>query len=119
MSDRDPKLLEGLIVQSQSGFFTVETDHGLLVCQLRGRLKKGPRLGDIAAVGDRVQVSSHSPGQGMIEALLPRKHMLARMDPTPRGRVPADHRGKPRPGGVCIFLRSTLSRAWECWTASW
>jgi ribosome biogenesis GTPase / thiamine phosphate phosphatase len=85
MSDRETKLLEGLIVRSQSGFFTVETDQGSLVCQLRGRLKKGPRLGDIAAVGDRVQVSSHSPGQGMIEALLPRKHMLARLDPTPRG----------------------------------
>jgi ribosome biogenesis GTPase / thiamine phosphate phosphatase len=85
MSDSEPKLLDGLIVRSQSGFFTVETDYGPLVCQLRGRLKKGPRLGDIAAVGDRVQVSSHSPGQGMIEALLPREHLLARLDPTPRG----------------------------------
>jgi ribosome biogenesis GTPase len=85
MSDSEPKLLDGLIVRSQSGFFTVETDYGPLVCQLRGRLKKGPRLGDIAAVGDRVQVSSHSPGQGMIETLLPREHLLARLDPTPRG----------------------------------
>jgi len=85
MSGSDPKLLEGLIVRSQSGFFTVETENETFVCHLRGRLKKGPRLGDIVAVGDQVQVSSHSPGQGMIEALVPRKRMLARMDPTPRG----------------------------------
>jgi ribosome biogenesis GTPase len=85
MSVSDPKLLEGLVVRSQSGFFTVETGHGWLVCQLRGRLKKGPRLGDIVAVGDRVQVSPHASGQGMIEALLPRQHLLARLDPTPRG----------------------------------
>ena len=85
MSGSEPKLLEGLVVRSQSGFFTVETDYGRLVCQLRGRLKKGPRLGDIAAVGDRVQVSPHASGQGMIEALLPRERLLARLDPTPRG----------------------------------
>lgn len=85
MSDSSPALLNGLIVRSQSGFFTVETDCGTFICHLRGRLKKGPRLGDIVAVGDRVQVSSQSPGQGMIESLLPRQRMLSRMDPTPRG----------------------------------
>lgn len=85
MSSSEPELLEGLIVCSQSGFFTVETGQGPLICHLRGRLKQGPRLGDIAAVGDRVQVSCHAPGRGMIEVLLPRKRMLARMDPTPRG----------------------------------
>jgi ribosome biogenesis GTPase len=77
--------LNGLIVRSQSGFFTVETEAGQFVCQLRGRLKKGPRLGDIAAVGDRVQVSMQSPPQGMIEAIEPRLRMLVRLDPTPRG----------------------------------
>lgn len=85
MSGSAPTLLNGLIVRSQSGFFTAETDCGIYVCHLRGRLKKGPRLGDIVAVGDRVQVSSHSPGQGMIEAVYPRRRMLARMAPTPRG----------------------------------
>jgi len=85
MSGSTPTLLNGLIVRSQSGFFMVETDCGMYVCHLRGRLKKGPRLGDIIAVGDRVQVSSQSPGEGMIEAVLPRQRMLARMAPTPHG----------------------------------
>lgn len=85
MSGSEPGLVSGLIVRSQSGFFTVETEQGTFVCRLRGRLKKGPRLGDIAAVGDRVQISIHLHNQGMIEAILPRQRMLARMDPTPRG----------------------------------
>jgi ribosome biogenesis GTPase len=85
MSSTEPAHLNGLIVRSQSGFFTVETEAGLRVCQLRGRLKKGPRLGDIAAVGDRVRVSVQFPDQGMIEAIEPRARMLVRLDPTPRG----------------------------------
>ncbi len=77
--------LYGLIVCSQSGFYTVETPAGLLVCHLRGRLKRGPHLGDLLAVGDRVWVSPLATGRGMIEALEPRQRMLSRLAPTPRG----------------------------------
>ena len=48
--------IPGLIVRSQSGFFTVQTNAGILTCHLRGRLKQGKHVGDIAAVGDRVLV---------------------------------------------------------------
>ncbi|MEA3441791.1 MAG: ribosome small subunit-dependent GTPase, partial [Chloroflexota bacterium] len=41
--------MRGQIIRAQSGFYTVETDGGTLVCQLRGRLKQGPREGDVAA----------------------------------------------------------------------
>jgi ribosome biogenesis GTPase len=75
----------GLIVRSQSGFFTVQTDSGMLTCHLRGRLKQGPRLGDIAAVGDRVQVSRESDGTGSIEAIETRRGSLVRLDPRPQG----------------------------------
>jgi len=78
-------VINGLIVRSQSGFYTVETENGPLVCHLRGRLKRGPRLGDVAAVGDRVRVSQQAPGKGMIEAIEPRTRMLVRNAPTPRG----------------------------------
>jgi ribosome biogenesis GTPase len=77
--------MRGLIVCSQSGFYTVETEAGPLVCHLRGRLKQGPRLGDIVAVGDWVSVAPLPQGKGMIEAIEPRKHLLARLAPTPRG----------------------------------
>ncbi len=49
--------LPGLIVRAQSGFFTVETGEGAVVCQLRGKLKQGRHDGDLAAVGDRVQIT--------------------------------------------------------------
>lgn len=77
--------IPGLIVRSQSGFFTVRTEAGLVTCHLRGRLKQGPREGDIAAVGDRVQVSIQPDGQGMIEAIEARSTSLVRLDPRPQG----------------------------------
>jgi ribosome biogenesis GTPase len=77
--------LTGLIVRSQSGFYHVKTEVGVLVCRLRGRLKRGPRLGDIVAVGDRVEVSAIDEENGVIEAVLPRQRMLSRLAPTPRG----------------------------------
>jgi len=77
--------LPGLIVRAQSGFFTVQTESGPLTCQLRGRLKQGPRLGDIAAVGDRVQAARLADGTGMIESIEPRARSLVRLDPRPRG----------------------------------
>jgi ribosome biogenesis GTPase / thiamine phosphate phosphatase len=75
----------GLIIRSQSGFFTVQTDGGLLTCHLRGRLKQGKHVGDIAAVGDQVQISRQSDGQGSIEAVEPRTRALVRLDPRPQG----------------------------------
>jgi ribosome biogenesis GTPase len=77
--------LRGLIICSQSGFYTVETETGNLTCRLRGRLKQGKRLEDIVALGDWVQVSPMQHETGMIEAVEPRQRMLSRMAPTPRG----------------------------------
>lgn len=75
----------GLVTRSQSGFYTVETQQGTLTCRLRGRLKRGPREGDILAVGDWVKVTKLSSEQGMIEELEPRQRMFSRLAPTPRG----------------------------------
>jgi ribosome biogenesis GTPase / thiamine phosphate phosphatase len=76
---------KGLIIRSQSGFYTVETDSGWVTCRLRGRLKRGPRLGDIIAVGDRVEISLQPDGSGMIEEIEERERMFSRMAPTARG----------------------------------
>src|SRR3990172_10916273 len=84
-SDLIPDLIPGLIVRSQSGFFTVETEAGLLVSKLRGRLKRGAREGDLAAIGDRVLVREIGEDSGVIEEILPRDRMLSRMAPIPRG----------------------------------
>lgn len=63
----------------------MQTDDGILVCKLRGRLKRGSKKGDLAAIGDRVLVSRIADGQGLIEAIEPRKTMISRMAPLPHG----------------------------------
>lgn len=80
-----PRLLEGLVVRCQSGFYVVATSAGQITCRLRGRLKQGPREGDIIAVGDRVKISVISRQKGMIEETEPRERMFSRMAPTPQG----------------------------------
>jgi ribosome biogenesis GTPase len=80
--------LSGWITRQQSGFYTVLTDRGSVVCRLRGRLKQRTQrtiLGDIAAIGDRVQITIQPDGSGSIEVVEPRKQALVRMAPTPRG----------------------------------
>ncbi|MBN1667176.1 MAG: ribosome small subunit-dependent GTPase A [Anaerolineales bacterium] len=79
------KYARGLVIRSQSGFYTLETAAGPVVCRLRGRLKRGPRQGDLVAVGDWVQFSLLQDGSGMIEAVEERERMFTRMAPTPRG----------------------------------
>jgi ribosome biogenesis GTPase len=77
--------LHGLVVRSQSGFYTVETEDGPVVCRLRGRLKQGPREGDVIALGDWVQVTPLQDGKGVIESIEPRHSMISRMAPQPQG----------------------------------
>ena len=77
--------LHGLIIRAQSGFFTVETEEGLFVCQLRGKLKRGPRTGDLVAIGDRVRITTQEDGSGMIDEIEERKQAIVRLDPRPQG----------------------------------
>ncbi len=76
---------QGLIVKAQSGFFTVETGEGLIVCKLRGKLKRGKALGDIAALGDRVRITVLPDGSGAIEEVEARQRAIIRLDPRPQG----------------------------------
>ncbi len=85
MNDTATTLIPGLIIRAQSGFFTVETEAGPVVCQLRGRLKQGPRTGDLAAIGDRVRISLLEDGSGMIDEVEERKQAIVRLDPRPQG----------------------------------
>jgi len=78
-------MLRGLIVRSQSGFYTVATQQGERVCHLRGRMKKGPRLGDVVAVGDWVLLTPLEGATGVIEEVEPRQRMFTRLAPNPQG----------------------------------
>lgn len=77
--------LHGLIIKAQSGFFTVETGQGIFVCRLRGKLKQGRHRGDIAALGDRVQITALPDGSGVIEKVEERQRAIVRLDPRPQG----------------------------------
>ena len=76
-------LLEGLVVKEQSGFFWVELADGrIYMCRLRGRLMEEAQSTDIAAIGDRVQISilenDESGDKGVIEVVEERVSVLSR-----------------------------------------
>ncbi|MEA3326329.1 MAG: ribosome small subunit-dependent GTPase A [Chloroflexota bacterium] len=71
--------LEGLVIRTQSGFLTVKTDAGEYFCRLRGRLKQDEIEGDIAAIGDRVRITPHADGTGMIESIHERTSVISRI----------------------------------------
>jgi ribosome biogenesis GTPase / thiamine phosphate phosphatase len=75
----------GLITKAQSGFYTVDIGGQRAVCQLRGKVKRGKATGDLAALGDHVQVHLLADGSGVIDAIEERKHSIVRLDPRPRG----------------------------------
>jgi ribosome biogenesis GTPase len=78
-------LVRGLVLKSQSGFYTVQTDQGPLVARLRGRLKKGRAEGDIVGLGDWVDVAVEAGDEPMIESVKKRSRALVRQDPRPQG----------------------------------
>lgn len=71
--------IQGLIIRSLSGFYTVRTDQGDFISRLRGRLKNVRAEEDIAAVGDRVNITVLPDGSGAIESVEPRKKALSRL----------------------------------------
>jgi ribosome biogenesis GTPase len=74
--------VRGLVIRSQSSFYTVKTDQGELKARLRGRLKQGRPEGDIVALGDWVQVSPGAEGEPpMIEEVEARRGALLRQAP--------------------------------------
>ena len=79
------ELTRGIVVRSQSGFYTIDTEDQQLTARLRGRFKRGRREGDLIAVGDWVQVSQHEDGTVMIEEIEERTSKFSRMAPTARG----------------------------------
>lgn len=80
-----PNTTQGLIVKAQSGFFWVEAGGDLVICQLRGKLKQGRAKGDIAALGDKVDITILDDGSGAIESVHERTQQIERLDPRPGG----------------------------------
>jgi len=77
---------DGLVIKAQSGFFTVRTADGDIICKVRGRLKRRRLDTDLIALGDRVRISLAEEGTGMIEEIAERERALARLAPPSGGR---------------------------------
>lgn len=77
--------MKGLIIRAQSGFFSVKTNNDVLVCHLRGRFKQGSRLGDLATIGDWVEVQTVEGTKGIIEEIYPRQRAMVRLAPGSQG----------------------------------
>lgn len=89
MSENQQK---GLVIKAQSGFFTVETPQGPIVCRLRGILLQEQLETDPCAVGDHVTLTVLDDGSGIIESVAERQRALSRNRP-PGGR---DNEGTDR-----------------------
>lgn len=86
----ETRLIPGLILRAQSGFFDVHTPDGVLRCKLRGRLTLPRRDRDLVAAGDRVLVQPLDPVSGVIERIEERQSVLGRRAPSGR----PDRRGQ-------------------------
>ena len=87
--------LHGLVIKSQSGFFTVRTDSGDYICQIPKRLTyeikqrqktEEEKYTDIVAVGDTVTFELIDAETGHIIAVDERHRVLSRTRPAPSAR---------------------------------
>jgi ribosome biogenesis GTPase len=81
-SEKAGEPVEGIVVKTQSGFFTVDTPVGRVVCGLRGALKLASKKTELCVLGDRVEVEEISDGRGTIRRVLPRERVLSRVEPS-------------------------------------
>ena len=80
-TEEEPLGLQGVVVEVSSGLCRVDLDGRSLICALRGSLTaQDTGFTNVVAVGDEVIVSENSSAQGVVEAVLPRRSVLARPD---------------------------------------
>jgi len=71
----------GTVIEISTGLCRVQLGEGLMLCTLRGTLSAADTgFTNVVAVGDEVLVSLDGCNQGVVEAVLPRRSVLARPD---------------------------------------
>ena len=75
----------GRVLRARSGFYTIQTDAGLVECRLRGRVTRDRLNADPCVIGDRVEISLLPDGNGMITSVEERASRFSRRQPGPRG----------------------------------
>ena len=96
--------MEGIIVKALSGFYYVDDGQTVTACRGRGKLRHAKVT---PLVGDRVEFTPLSDGQGALEAVLPRKNQFHRQaipvtDPFLIDRVTAIAEGNGCESIICI-----------------
>ncbi len=81
MTKTGNELVDGLVIKTHSGFYTVQTEQGAIVCQLRGKLKEQARKRELCVIGDRVTLTINADGTGAIMAIEDRVRALSRVEP--------------------------------------
>jgi ribosome biogenesis GTPase len=81
VSSEDTQSLQGVVVEVSSGLCRVDVGERSLICSLRGSLSaEESGYTNVVAVGDEVIVSENGSDEGVVEAVLPRRSVLARPD---------------------------------------
>lgn len=83
--------LQGLVIRTQSGFFTVQTSQGPIICRLRGTLKEDYLKTDPVALGDhvtieRIPIEADTVG-GVIVNVQKRERAFSRVAPRSGSRI--------------------------------
>ncbi len=79
--------IRGRVVKAQSGFFWVQTQqHGVVVSQLPGRMKRDWQNTDLTAVGDWVTITLNKDNTGTIATVEERRSTLSRTRPVAGSR---------------------------------
>lgn len=73
--------IPGMVLRARGGFYDVQTEHGLVTANLRGRLRQDLPDSELVAIGDRVQVRRMPDGGAVIEHIEPRTRALSRRSP--------------------------------------
>ncbi len=72
---------QGMVVEVSTGMCRVDTGERIVLCRLRNHLRtEDSGYTNVVAVGDVVQWSDDGAGDGLIEAVAPRRSVLARPD---------------------------------------
>ena len=81
-----------LVVEATSGLCRVDLDGEILLCSLRDASLETQETGytNAVAVGDQVIISHTADGQGVVEAILPRRSVLSRPYSPDAGKIHAE-----------------------------
>lgn len=81
---------KGRVIRTQSGFFTVQTDEGVFVCQISGKLKIDAQRAvhkdiaqrsDLVALNDFVTIEVAEANKAIIVGVDERQHVFSRVEP--------------------------------------